>query len=149
MLVNPSGTGQALEIVLIEDSLLDARLTIEALKDCGIYHRLSLFRTGAEAIEFLGQRGVFAQAPEADIILLDLLLPDTEGIDLLRKFRAEEPSSNIPVVILTSSDDDTDQDECEKLGVSSYIRKPFNKEKFLEVIRHLKGLAVELKLETS
>lgn len=147
MLVNPAGTGQALEIVLVEDSLLDARLTIEALKDCGIHHRLSLFRTGTEAIEFLARRGVFAQAPKPDVILLDLLLPDVEGTDLLRRFRDEEPISNTPVVILTSSDDDTDQDACERLGVSSYIRKPFNKEKFLDVIRHLKGLSIELKLE--
>ncbi|MEZ6077473.1 MAG: hypothetical protein R3C56_17935 [Pirellulaceae bacterium] len=59
--VNPEGTGQALEIMLIEDSLVDARLTIEALRRCGIHHRLSLFRDGSEAIEFLYQRGVFSR----------------------------------------------------------------------------------------
>lgn len=140
--VNPEGTGQALEIMLIEDGLLDAKLTIESLKHCGIHHRLTLFRDGAEAIEFLHQRGVFTKAPRPDVILLDLFLPDTQGVDLLRQFREIPDISNVPVVILTSSDDDADQNECEQLGVSSYIRKPFNEDKFLSVIRRLKGLSL-------
>ncbi|MEM7476738.1 MAG: response regulator [Planctomycetota bacterium] len=142
MLVESEGTGQALEIMLVEDSLLDARLTIEALKHCGIHHRLTLFREGREAILFLDQEGVFARAPKPHVILLDLFLPDTQGVDLLRKFRDSIDTASIPVVVLTSSDDNTDQAECEKLGVSSYIRKPFNEEKFLAVIRRLKGLSL-------
>ena len=144
VLVNPEATGQALEIMLIEDSLLDARLTIESLKHCGIHHRLSLFRDGTESIDFLNKHGVFARAPKPDIILLDLFLPDTQGVELLRQFRANPEIANIPVVILTSSDDNTDQHECERLGVSSYIRKPFNEEKFLSVIRRLKGLSLAI-----
>ena len=142
VLVNPEGTGQALEILLIEDSLLDARLTIESLKHCGIHHRLTVFHNGAESIEFLSRRGVYARAPRPDVVLLDLFLPDTQGVDLLRQFRNAPEVASIPVVILTSSDDNTDQHECEKLGVSSYIRKPFNEEKFLSVIRRLKGLSL-------
>lgn len=142
--VNPEGTGQALEIVLIEDSLVDARLTIEALRRCGIHHRLSLFRDGREAMEFLHQRGVFSRAPRPDVVLLDLFLPDTDGVAVLRQLRAERPLMNIPVVVLTSSDDGTDQRECEQLGVSSYIRKPFNEDKFLSVIRRIKGLSLAL-----
>lgn len=144
VLVNPEGTGQALEIMLIEDSLVDARLTIEALRRCGIHHRLSLFRDGSEAIEFLYQRGVFSRAPRPDVILLDLFLPDTDGVSVLRQLRAEPTLMNIPVVVLTSSDDGTDQRQCEQLGVSSYIRKPFNEDKFLSVIRRIKGLALAL-----
>lgn len=144
VLVNPKGTGQALEIMLIEDSLLDARLTIEALQHCGIHHRLSFFRDGAESLQFLNRQGVFAQAPKPDVILLDLFLPDTQGVDLLRILRSKSELSNIPVVILTSSDDSTDQRECEQLGVSSYIRKPFNEEKFLSVIRRIKGLSLSI-----
>ena len=142
MLVDPEGTGQALEIMLVEDSLLDARLTIEALKHCGIHHRLTLFREGGESLLFLNREGVFARAPKPHVILLDLFLPDTQGVDLLRKFRESPETASIPVVVLTSSDDNTDQAECEKLGVSSYIRKPFNEEKFLAVIRRLKGLSL-------
>lgn len=144
MLVDPEGTGQALEIMLVEDSLLDARLTIESLKHCGIHHRLSLFRDGAEAIEFLHRRGVFARAPRPAVILLDLFLPDTDGVEFLRKLRAENELANIPVVVLTSSDDGSDQRQCEQLGVSSYIRKPFNEEKFLSVIRRIKGLSLAI-----
>lgn len=146
--VNPEDTGVALEIMLIEDSLLDARITIESLKHCGIHHRLSLFRDGAEPIEFLNRRGVFARAPKPDVILLDLFLPDTDGVNFLRKLRDDRQLSNIPVVVLTSSDDGTDQRECEKLGVSSYIRKPFNEEKFLSVIRRLKGLSLAIESAT-
>lgn len=130
--------------MLIEDSLLDARLTIESLKHCGIHHRLSLFRDGQESIDFLNRDGVFARAPRPDVILLDLFLPDMGGVDLLRRLRKDNELSAIPVVILTSSDDGTDQNECERLGVSSYIRKPFNEEKFLSVIRRIKGLSLAI-----
>ena len=144
VLVTPEGTGQALEIILVEDSLLDARVTIESLRRCGFHHRLTLFRDGQEAIEFLHRRGVFSRAPKPDIILLDLFLPDTDGVSFLRQLRTNRPLMNIPVVILTSSDDGTDQQECERLGVSSYIRKPFNEDKFLSVIRRLKGLSLAI-----
>ena len=144
VLVTPEGTGQALEIMLVEDSLLDARVTIESLRRCGFHHRLTLFRDGQEAIEFLHRRGVFSRAPKPDIILLDLFLPDTDGVSFLRQLRSNRPLMNIPVVVLTSSDDGSDQQECETLGVSSYIRKPFNEAKFLSVIRRLKGLSLAI-----
>jgi len=144
VLVNPEGTGQALEIVLIEDSLIDASITIESLNHCGIHHRLSLFRDGADLMQFLNQAGIYGRAPKPDVILLDLFLPDTTGVELLRKFREDEALSNIPVVVLTSSDDGSDQRECEQLGVSSYIRKPFNEDKFLSVIRRIKGLSLSV-----
>lgn len=142
--VSPEQTGQALEIMLVEDSLLDARVTIESLRRCGFHHRLTLFRDGREAIEFLNRRGVFARAPKPDIILLDLFLPDTDGVSFLRELRSSGTVMSVPVVILTSSDDDADQVECERLGVSSYIRKPFNEAKFLSVIRRLKGLSLAM-----
>lgn len=142
MLVSPEGTGQALEMVLIEDSLIDARITIESLKHCGIHHRLSLFRDGADAIDFLNREGIYKKAPVPDVILLDLFLPDITGVELLRRLRDDAILSGIPVVVLTSSDDGSDQQECEQLGVTSYIRKPFNEEKFLSVIRRIKGLSL-------
>ncbi len=141
-MVTSDSTGRVLEIMLVEDSLLDARLTIEALKRCGIYHRLSLFRDGGEAMGFLNRQGVFARAPRPDVILLDLILPHVDGVALLRELRAERVLKNIPVVVLTSSDDGEDQQQCEALGVSNYIRKPFNEIKFLQVIRHLKELSL-------
>jgi CheY-like chemotaxis protein len=141
-MVTTESTGRALEIMLVEDSLLDARLTIEALKRCGIYHRLSLFRDGGEAMGFLNRQGVFARAPRPDVILLDLILPHVDGVAVLRELRAERVLKNIPVVVLTSSDDGEDQEQCEALGVSNYIRKPFNEQKFLALIRHVKELSL-------
>jgi len=137
-----SNTGNALEIMLVEDSLFDARVTIESLKRCGIHHRLSYFRDGSEATEFLYRRGVFARAPQPDVILLDLFLPDIDGVTLLRQLRTDGQLMRIPVVVLTSSDDGDDQRECELLGVSSYIRKPFSEDKFLAVIKRIKGLVI-------
>lgn len=136
--------GQALEIMLVEDSLIDARVTIESLKSCGYFHRLTLFRNAQEAIDFLNRRGVFSRAPKPHIILLDLMLPDSDGVSFLRMLRSSRDLMNIPVVILTSSEDCEDQQKCEKLGISSYIVKPFNEEKFLNVIRQLKSLALAL-----
>lgn len=141
-MVTTESTGRALEIMLVEDSLLDARLTIEALKRCGIYHRLSLFRDGGEAMGFLNRQGVFARAPRPDVILLDLILPHVDGVELLRVLRADRVLKNIPVVVLTSSDDGEDQLQCEALGVTNYIRKPFHEEKFLSEIRHVKELSL-------
>lgn len=135
-------TGKAMEIMLVEDSLLDARITIEALRKCGIHHRLTLFRDGTEAEEFLHQRGIFSRAPRPDVILLDLILPRTDGVELLKMIRANENIESIPVVVLTSSDDGADRQACEALGVTTYIRKPFNEVKFLSVIRRFKELSL-------
>ncbi len=144
ILDGPEAKGQALEIVLVEDSLIDARVTIESLKSCGYFHRLTLFRNAQEAIDFLNRRGVFSRAPKPHIILLDLMLPDSDGVSFLRMLRSNRDLMNIPVVILTSSEDSEDRTQCEKLGISSYIVKPFNEEKFLNVIRRLKSLALAL-----
>lgn len=144
MLESAETKGQVLEIVLVEDSLIDARVTIESLKSCGYYHRLTLFREAHEAIDFLNRRGVFSKAPKPHIILLDLMLPDSDGVSFLRTLRSNRDLMNIPVVILTSSEDSEDRIQCEKLGISSYIVKPFNEEKFLNVIKRLKSLALAL-----
>lgn len=144
MLVEPDEKGQAIEIMLVEDSLIDARLTIESLKSCGYHHRLTLFLDAGEAIHFLNREGEFARAPKPHIILLDLMLPDSNGVTFLRMLRSHRELKNIPVVVLTSSEQSSDREACEKLGVSSYIIKPFNEEKFLNVIRRLKSLALAL-----
>lgn len=135
-------TGKAMEIMLVEDSLMDARITIEALRKCGIHHRVTLFRDGAEAVEFLNHKGIFSRAPRPDVILLDLILPQTDGVELLRVLRATENIESIPVIVLTSSEDGADQQTCEALGVTQYIHKPFNHVKFLELIRRCKRLSL-------
>ena len=131
--------GRPMEILLVEDSLLDARLTIAALKKGGLQHRLTLVRDGLEAVEFLSQEGKFARAPRPDLILLDLLLPKMDGMDVLAEIRVDYELKDIPVVILTASDDKETQARCELYEVEHYITKPVNFDKFLEAVRKLKS----------
>ena len=108
--------GRPMEILLVEDSLLDAHITIAALKDGGIKHRLTLIRDGMETMEFLLQQNKFSNAPRPDLILLDLLLPKKDGLEVLAEIRADHDLLNIPVVILTASDQTEDQEKCEFLA---------------------------------
>ena len=107
-------TGKAMEIMLVEDSLLDAHITIEALRKCGIHHRLTLFRDGDEAEEFLLQRGIFYAphpTPRCDLARSD------PAAHRRRRAAEDDPRSenieSIPVVVLTSSDDGADRQACE------------------------------------
>jgi chemotaxis family two-component system response regulator Rcp1 len=130
--------GRPMEILLVEDGLMDARVTIEALKEGHVQHRLTLVRDGDEAMEFLRQDGRFARAPRPDLILLDLMLPKRSGLDVLAELRSDYALHEIPVVVLTASEDVDDEARCELLDVNSYIQKPVNLEKFLAVIKELK-----------
>ena len=130
--------GRPMEVLLVEDGLLDARVTIEALRGAEIQHRLTLVRDGQEAIEFLHQQGRFARAPRPDLILLDLMLPKKNGMEVLAEVRGNHELKEIPVVVLTASDAEDDKAGCEELEVDSYITKPVNLEKFLTVVKQLK-----------
>jgi CheY-like chemotaxis protein len=131
-----------MEILLVEDGLIDARLTIHALRRSGIHHRLTLVRTATEALAFIRREGVFARAPRPDLVLLDLLLPDGDGIEVLRGIRVLPGVTQIPVVVLTASEDDEDRQSCESLSIDDYITKPVDEEKFLRVIREHKRLLI-------
>ena len=131
--------GRPMEILLVEDGLLDARMTIAALKRGGIQHRLTLVMDGEEAMEFLRRQGPFGRAPRPDLILLDLLLPKKDGLAVLAEVRGDEELKDIPVVVLTSSHDEEDRLQSESLGVEGYITKPVDLEKFLSVVRELKA----------
>lgn len=130
--------GRPMEILLVEDGLMDARVTIEALRGGGIQHRLTLIRDGEEALAFLHQSGHFARAPRPDLILLDLMLPKKCGVEVLTELRSDPLLKSIPVVVLTASDAADDRTRCELLEVDSYITKPVNLQKFLAVVRQLK-----------
>ncbi|HJN07815.1 MAG: response regulator [Pirellulaceae bacterium] len=130
--------GRPMEILLVEDGLMDARATIEALKSGGIKHRLTLVRDGEEAIEFLLQRDRFSKAPRPDLILLDLMLPKKSGVEVLSDIRGDLMLKDIPVVVLTASDAGEDRVKCQLMDVDSFIHKPVNLEKFLSVVKQLK-----------
>ncbi len=126
-----------MEILLVEDSLPAARLTIGALKRGNILHRLTWLSDGEEALEFLHREGKFAVAPHPDLILLDLGLPKKDGREVLKEIKADECLKSIPVVILTASTDEADRTATEKLEVESYLTKPVDLPKFLKIVKEL------------
>lgn len=130
--------GRPMEILLVEDSLIDARLTIGALRRGGLQHRLTLILDGGEAMQFLLQEGRFRQAPRPDLILLDLLLPHKSGLDILQDLRGNPQLSDIPVVILTASEDQETRERVESLQVEHFLQKPVNFDRFLQMVKQLK-----------
>ncbi|MCP4189827.1 MAG: response regulator [Planctomycetaceae bacterium] len=130
--------GRPMEILLVEDSLTDAKLAIEALRRGNIKHRLTLVRDGEEALEFLQREARFTHAPQPDLVLLDLHLPKRDGRDVLTSIRSELNLKQIPVVILTASKAHEDLVRSELLQVDAYMVKPVDLEKFVELVRQLR-----------
>ena len=130
--------GRPMEVLLVEDSLVDARFATASLKKGQVRHRLTLVRDGEEALAFLRRDGIFARAPRPDVVLLDLFLPRKNGLDVLAEVREEEDLRDLPVVVLTASEDYEDRLRCEELGVDGYITKPVDFEKFLGIVRDLR-----------
>src|SRR5258708_4439024 len=95
--------GRPMEILMVEDNLGDARLTIEALRGGRVKHGMTLVWEGEEAMQFLRREGSFARVPRPDLMLLDLDLPKKDGRELLAEIRADAELKSIPVVILTAS----------------------------------------------
>src|SRR5688500_1430272 len=100
--------GKPVEILLVEDNPADVRLMVEALKDFKVSNRLHVARDEIEALAFLHQGGQFAQAPRPDLIFLDLNLPRMDGREVLAKLKADANLKLIPVIVLTSSQDEKD-----------------------------------------
>lgn len=126
-------TDDAKRILLVEDDPDHELLTIRALKRSNIANHVTVARDGAEAIEILFAEG--AKLPQ--VVLLDLKLPKVEGLEVLRRIRESESTRMLPVVVLTSSDEERDLVRSYQLGVNSYIRKPVNFNDFAEATRQL------------
>lgn len=120
-------------IVLIEDNPDDEALTLRALKKNAIANEIVVLRDGVEALDFL----LAPNAPSPQLVLLDLKLPRIDGLEVLRRLRSEPATSLLPIVILTSSNEDRDLIESYRLGANSYIRKPVDFEQFTEAVRQL------------
>ncbi len=131
-------TRQEYEILLIEDDPADAELTVLSLRKERLANRIEITRDGAEALDFLFCRGAYAgrsfERPPR-LVLLDLKLPRVSGHEVLRAIKADERTRFIPVVVLTSSNQERDLVECYRLGVNSYLEKPVDFQKFQEVVR--------------
>jgi chemotaxis family two-component system response regulator Rcp1 len=127
----------AVEILLVEDNPGDVRLTREALKESKIRNNLSIVRDGVEAMAFLRREGEYANAPRPDIILLDLNLPRKDGREVLSEIKEDDNLRRIPVVILTTSDDEHDILESYNLHANCYITKPVDLNRFVTIIKNI------------
>ena len=123
-----------LEILLVEDNLSDAEMTIRALRKGNIANKIIHLEDGFEALEFLFNNG---DTPKPKVILLDLKMPRVGGIELLKKLKSDERTKGIPVVVLTSSKEDPDIKRCYELGVNAYVVKPVNVEAFNKAVNDL------------
>ena len=131
--------GHPINILLVEDSPADVRLTRECLLSAKISNTLHVVSNGEEALEFLHQRGPFAGRPRPDLILLDLNMPVMDGRETLALIKQDEQLRRIPVVILTSSRGEDDIFKSYDLHANCYIVKPINFEQFLQSIRSIES----------
>jgi two-component system response regulator len=128
------------DIILVEDNVNDAELTIRALRKKGLANNLIHLRDGEEALNYIFCEGPHNHRNIADIprlILLDLKMPKVDGIEVLRRIKADERTRIIPVVLLTSSKEDKDIQNSYKLGVNSYLVKPVEFEEFMKAVAEL------------
>lgn len=128
------------EILLVEDSPEDAELTLRALRKGKLANHIEVLRDGEEALDYLFCLGRFAQRSGADmprLVLLDIKLPKVDGLEVLRRLKSDSKTRWIPVVMLTSSREQSDLFESYRLGVNSYIVKPVNFDGFAQTIQKL------------
>jgi len=123
---------EAVDILLVEDNPNDAELTQRALRKVNLGTKVAIARDGAEAIDYL-----MGNKPKPKVVFLDLKLPKIDGIEVLRRTRADSRTRSIPVVVLTSSQEERDISECYKLGVNSYVVKPVEFDRFYKAVGDL------------
>lgn len=136
--MNPAEPREAFEILLVEDNPTDAELTINALREGNIANHLTWAKDGAEALDFIfgpDRTAPLLQRPK--VILLDLRLPKVDGLEVLSALKADERTRSIPVVILTSSQEDRDIARSYDLGVNSFVSKPVEFNEFFKVVLQL------------
>jgi CheY-like chemotaxis protein len=127
----------AIDILLVEDSPGDRRLTEEALKESKVKNRLYCVEDGVEAMAFLRKEGKYAKVPRPDLILLDLNLPRKDGREVLAEVKTDPEFRRIPVVVLTVSKDEADVMKTYDLHANCYITKPIDLEQFMNVVKSI------------
>lgn len=129
-----------IEILFVEDSTDDALLTIRALTKSGFTNKLLHLKDGAEALDFIYCRGIYAQRQRNEfpkLILLDLKMPKVSGLQVLQQVKSDPKVSSIPIVMLTSSNEEPDIQACFAHGANSYIVKPVDSDNFFKAIKEM------------
>lgn len=129
--------GRPIEILLVEDSPSDALLTQEALRQGKVENRLHHVVDGIEALEYLRGEGDFRDVPRPDLILLDLNMPRMSGPEVLREIRSDEALHTIPIVVLTTSDDQRDVIRAYELCANCFLTKPVDMSQFITAMQAL------------
>ena len=129
--------GKPIEILLVEDNPGDARLALESLRESKIRNALHWVQNGVEGMKFLHRQGSYANAPKADLILLDLNMPKMDGRKVLAEVKSDDNLKRIPVVIFTISRAEEDILKTYSLHANCYIIKPLDLDQFLKVIRSI------------
>jgi CheY-like chemotaxis protein len=132
-----SARGEPIEILLVEDSPDDADLTVDALRDGRVRNHVTVIEDGVEAMAYLRHQGRYANAPRPDLILLDLNLPRKSGREVLAEVKQDPDLRRIPVVIMTSSDDEKDILAAYNLYVNCYVTKPVDLDQFIGVVKSI------------
>jgi chemotaxis family two-component system response regulator Rcp1 len=132
------------DILLVEDNPADVRLTQEALKEGKIKNNLTVAKDGIEALDVLQKKGKFTDAPEIDLILLDLNMPRMDGRTLLGIIKQDPDLRHIPVVIMTTSKAEEDIVKSYNLHANCYIVKPIDLDKFIEVVKAVEDFWVSI-----
>lgn len=128
---------ESVEVLLVEDTPEDAEMTMRTLRKHNLANNLVWVKNGVEAVDFLFATGEFVNRNVADVprvVLLDLRLPKLSGLDVLRRLKEDERTRAIPVVVLTSSTEESDMKECYRLGVNSFVSKPVEFDAFMKVV---------------
>ncbi len=128
----------AVEILLVEDNLNDAELALRALKKSGVANNIFVVNDGQDALDFIYCKNKYENRKPQNlpkVILLDLKLPKVDGLEVLKTLKSDEKKKIIPVIVLTSSDQEKDMIESYKLGVNSYIQKPIDFDQFIEAVK--------------
>ena len=132
----PDGS-RPIEILLVEDNPGDVRIAVEALKDCHVPNRLSVTEDGVEAIRFLHGEDVYAGSPRPDLILLDLNLPRKDGHQVLAEIKTDDGLRQIPVIVLTTSENERDISRAYDLNANCYVTKPSGLDQLVSVMQSI------------
>ena len=135
--MNNNDQNDQVDILLVEDNPSDAELTLRALKKNNIASKILVVTDGAGALDFIFHTGAYAgrnSNNQPKIILLDLKMPKVNGIEVIRKLKSDKNTKSIPIVVLTSSEEEKDVTESYALGVNSYIVKPVEFDKLTKVV---------------